>query len=121
MNGSGAGNVWCIPQGCTEAEFLRRLDDVKTMGTKWIRLDFAWASIQRTNDPNRSNWTWFGFDDAVQQAISRGITPVLTLDYTPAWTAGMTMQQRADAYATFAGGVAAHYKALGAGSEVKYF
>jgi polysaccharide biosynthesis protein PslG len=93
------------------------LDDYKTLGTQWLRFDFAWPYIQ----PNSStSYDWTANDAVVNAATSRGIKVLGIIDYTPQWElpSGCTdvyhcpPKNNAD-YATFAATVAARYASVG--------
>lgn len=59
-----------------------RLDDIKAMGTTWIRVDFSWPTIQ----PDSSEkYDWSGYDYLVHQASARGLKILAVLAYTPEW------------------------------------
>lgn len=66
----------------SEAELEKTLDDIKSLGVGWIRVDMAWNSIQPTS---RELFVWGPFDRIVREARERGIAVLPIITYTPQW------------------------------------
>jgi hypothetical protein len=116
---------WCLhnwksdgtPDPCTRTEALARLDDMKSIGVKWVRMDYVWPSVQNCGNPATNpacadyhNWNFAPWDDRIREAHRRGLQVLVDMPYYPDWVTGMTMQQRADAYGNYVNGVARHFK-----------
>ena len=56
-------------------------DEMNTLGATWIRADFEWSGIEAV----KGVFTWARADVAVDEARSRSINVLATLDYTPSW------------------------------------
>jgi polysaccharide biosynthesis protein PslG len=87
------------------------LDQMRTIGVRWIRADFEWSGIEGT----QGNFTWNRADVAVDQAGSHDINVLATLDYTPAWartnqTSDHYPPDDPNDYADFAKAAALRYK-----------
>src|SRR5690349_5733083 len=48
-------------------------------------------------DPNDPHYRWNDIDDAVQDAVARGLTPVLAFDKAPTWAEGPNRPSTSDA------------------------
>ena len=60
----GAGILWE-----SDADLARDLDAMAATGASWIRLDFAWSSIEAT----RAVFSWAATDRVVDAARARGL------------------------------------------------
>lgn len=68
--------------GLTNAQLNARLDDMKTIGVAWVRLDLDWNNIQ---PDNANSYTWSRFDNIVTAANARGLKLLPIITYTPPW------------------------------------
>ena len=66
----------------SEKELEKVLDDIKSLGVGWIRVDMAWNSIQPTS---KDVFVWEPFDRIVREARDRGIAVLPIITYTPEW------------------------------------
>ncbi|MBI4722181.1 MAG: cellulase family glycosylhydrolase [Candidatus Stahlbacteria bacterium] len=57
------------------------LDEVKSLGTKWVRILFPWYALEP--DSGKFNWTYA--DSVVKQCQDRGLHILANIHYTPAW------------------------------------
>lgn len=122
MDGLSAGQAVTpgakgIAMGCCQLETLddaelgRWLDDMRDIGTTWLRFDVMWSVVQ---GGGRTDWDWSRYDRIIAACVQRGIRPLLLLDTTPGWArpAGTTdwhpPTQPAD-FGAFAGAVALRY------------
>jgi hypothetical protein len=93
-----------------------RLDDLKSMGVKWVRIDVSWAEVQGGGP---SSWNWSRYDTFMDLANARGINVLGILAYSPAWArpAGCGDDKCGPAnpadYATFARAAATRYAPKG--------
>jgi polysaccharide biosynthesis protein PslG len=60
----------------------RYLDEVRSSGARWIRIDINWSLIQARGP---SSYDWASFDRVVHAAIARDLKVLATVLYTPAW------------------------------------
>jgi hypothetical protein len=102
-------------------------------GTNYVRLVLSWREVSPTNKPantdfahlsNPSLYTWGTFDTYVQQALSNGLKPMITIWQAPSWAGtlsttdpssfGMSGSVRPDPamFGAFAAAAAAHYQGL---------
>ncbi|WP_299448146.1 cellulase family glycosylhydrolase [uncultured Phycicoccus sp.] len=98
----------------TDADQKAMAAAIAQSGSKWARLDVAWATIQ-PNGPGSFDLAWGvpKVDRAVNNAVSAGLNVVLTFYWAPEWaTVGTGKAAHPDpaAYATAAKWVAARYK-----------
>src|SRR5664280_2248400 len=105
-------------EGMAAAEQVRQLDDMRSLGVRWLRIDLPWSVVQ-AGSPN--SWNWSLFDTTVPLITSRGIQPVLILDFAPGWARSKACakdQRCAPAkpadFARFAAAAAARYARYGA-------
>lgn len=93
------------------------LDDAKSVGAQWVRVDFAWEDYQPFANfaPNFAK-----FDKVLAAANARGLKILATLGFPPTWArkAGCTKTAACPpasvtAFATFAHQAAARYAPLG--------
>lgn len=108
----------------------QKLDQIKDLGARWIRIDINWADIQAGG---KTSYNWSQLDALVNDITSRDIkilgdityTPVWALPTniglipkTPAWKSTWEHYAPADAqnYANFAGKVADRYD-----GKIEYF
>jgi len=66
----------------SEYELERTLDDIKSLGVGWVRVDMAWNSIQPVS---KDTFVWGSFDRIVSEAQERGIAVLPIITYTPTW------------------------------------
>jgi hypothetical protein len=105
----GAGLLWE-----SDSDLSRDLDLMSSVGARWLRLDFDWASIE----DQRGHYDWANLDRVVAAARSRGLQILALPSYSPVWArpVGTTSHYPpADptAFAAFAGAAAARYAAVG--------
>jgi hypothetical protein len=104
-------------QHMNDVQMDATLNDLKSVGFKWIRFDMVWASVQ-PNGP--STFKWAEYDRIVTAARAKGFSLLPTLAYAPAWArqsacassdtcAPTDMSQ----FAAFAHAAAAHYAGQG--------
>ena len=84
-------------------------DLVADSGFVWVRQTFSWAQIE----PQRGEYDWERWDDAVAAATARGLRLIAVLDATPPWSA--SPPDPAD-LARFAAALAARY-----GEQISYY
>jgi hypothetical protein len=78
MGVSLAETLFVLP----EDEIKTELDDIVSLGFGWIRVDFAWSSIQ----PNgRDEFFWDKTDRIIKLANERGLKVLPIITYTPYW------------------------------------
>ena len=110
----GIAAGWRLPW-LSATDRTRYLDLAKTMGTKIVRFDIDWPSIQ-AGGPTSYNWA---AQDAVVQGLNaRGITVLGDIAYTPAWArpSGTTDKYpptNVSDYGNFCGAAARHYSPMG--------
>ena len=101
----------------TPAQLGTSLDDAKTVGAQWIRIDLAWEDYQPFANfaPNFAK-----FDKVVSAANARGLKILATIGFPPTWArkAGCTKTAACPpasttAFAHFAHQAAARYAPLG--------
>ncbi len=56
----------------------RDLDLIQAAGFKFIRMDFGWASIERT----KGQYHWSDYEELLANLETRGLRPVFILDYS---------------------------------------
>lgn len=61
------------------------LDEAETWGADFIRLDYAWASIQPSN---ADQWDWAELDKYVGECAERDLQVMIMLYMAPAWATG---------------------------------
>lgn len=90
-----------------------RLDKIKAMGVKYVRVDISWDAVQKT-DANTFNWAIP--DTTINAITSRGMKPHVILLRTPTWarTADCTTDNTCHPanpaqYAAFAAAAVARY------------
>lgn len=111
--GISYGNTlpWLGAQG-----LAAELNDAKSLGMKWIRLDLDWSDVQPTS---AAGYHWSYFDRVVNAARARGLSLLPVLTYTPAWArpAGATNKMWAPAkpaqFAAFAAAAVRRYAPKG--------
>lgn len=130
--GMNADGVWCIlnwdssgrADPCPRAEAIARLDDMKSMGVKWIRFDYPWPSIQNCGQSCApSKWNWEPWDDFVREAHARGFKVLVDLPYIPDWAKPLSKEQLSDYFGQYAKAVAQHFKdnAKNLNGEVQFY
>lgn len=76
------GSRFGMAIGCYGPESDSCIEGVRATGSKWVRMDIEWASVQWAG-PTYYDWTVY--DNAINAALSKGMKVVGILDYTPAW------------------------------------
>lgn len=99
----------------------QRLDDIKSMGATWVRVDFRWPVIQ---PDNADDYRWRQYDKVVDATSKRGLKILAMVAYTPAWAQDQTCAQKTHSdyeatrcapadpmeFGRFAGAIAHHYQ-----------
>lgn len=95
----------------------RDLDLIRDAGFGWVRMDFAWSSVER----ERGAYRYGPYDELVEGLEARGLKALFILDYSnrlyEADRSVLTEEGR-KAFARFAGAAAARYKGRGVRWEV---
>jgi hypothetical protein len=65
----------------SDADLARELDDYSALGARWVRVDVAWSTIERT----RGSYDWTAQDRVIDAAHARGIQVLAIVTYTPDW------------------------------------
>lgn len=65
-----------------ETQLAYRMQDVRALGAKWIRVDFNWSTIQ---PDNYNDYEWGPYDRVVRAASRYHLKLLVTLAYTPRW------------------------------------
>lgn len=68
--------------GMSDENLDRRLRDIKSLGTTWIRVDFSWNTIQPDSP---EEYKWKGYDRLVEAAGDHELKILALLGYTPKW------------------------------------
>lgn len=72
------------PNVYTGAQENYALDDLKRIGTRWVRIAQGWDDIQHSGPTAPYNWTYL--DRVVPKIVSRGLKPMFEITFnTPAW------------------------------------
>ncbi len=74
-----AGTPWGITAHVPAVSDYDYMDE---LGVSWVRIDFNWSDIEASR---KGSYSWGIHDDAVNEAVSRGIKIFATIAYTPAW------------------------------------
>jgi len=104
-----------------DAELRQRLNDIRQLGTNWIRVDFSWRVIQ-PDSPQRYDWELY--DRLVRVANEYNLKILALVNYTPAWarnpecadlvkeeeSAQKCLPRDNEEFATFARALAIRYK-----------
>lgn len=95
------------------AEQERYLSAARDLGASWLRFDFTWNDIQRSD---AGHYDWARYDALVSRAQQHGLSVLGVIAYPPPWArdrqcAGSQMCRPRDPaeYGRFAGAVAARY------------
>ena len=64
------------------AKQTQQLDEMRLLGVRWLRLDVPWSDVQALDS---NSWNWTAFDTTIPLISTRGINPLLILDFTPRW------------------------------------
>lgn len=67
-----------------ERQLKERMQDIRSTGVNWLRMDFSWAVIQ-PESPHIYHWGMY--DKVVKAATENNMKILATLDYTPKWAA----------------------------------
>ncbi len=62
------------------------LDEIQAMGAQWVRLAFAWSSVEPV-DTTPEYFDWSRWDSEVSSATSAGVSVVATVHGNPSWAA----------------------------------
>jgi hypothetical protein len=65
-----------------DAQIASELDGVAATGSHWLRVDFAWSSLEAFG---RGRYSWGQADRLVAAANARGIHLLAMVAYTPTW------------------------------------
>lgn len=84
----------------------RRIDELLALNVHWIRRDFNWASIEKTN---AGGYNWSSTDQVIAWAHDAGVEVLVTLNGAPEWLSALDWPARYDAYRQFAQAAAARY------------
>jgi len=94
-----------------------RFKDMRALGVRWVRFDVDWSQIQPSSS---SAYSWAGYDRVASALQANGLNGLGIITYTPAWArmaecSGSDKCSPSDpnAYANFAGTVAARYAPKG--------
>jgi hypothetical protein len=66
----------------SDAVMARELDGVAATGSRWLRVDFPWSSLEAGG---RGRYNWAQADRLVTAANARGIHLLAMVAYTPTW------------------------------------
>ncbi len=58
------------------------LNSVKEIGAKWIRVGIIWSLV----NPEKGKFNFGNYDFLINEATKRGISPLVTVIFTPQWT-----------------------------------
>ena len=64
-----------------DADLARDLDEMVATGAQWLRMDFSWSAVEKT----QGSFSWGRIDRVVDAATSRGLKVIALLAYTPNW------------------------------------
>jgi hypothetical protein len=103
----------------SDADLVRQLDGMVSIGAKWLRVDVDWSVIER----QRGTFDWSIPDRVINGARARGMSVLGMLAYTPAWArpAGTTDKcppTDVGAFANFARAAAEHYQGVVSAFEI---
>lgn len=111
MFGISAGGGF---QYLSSSDLQNELDTIKSLGAKWIRVDFSWADIQAGG---KTSYSWDRYDKVVLESKARNIKVLGILGYTPTWArpASCTSNDKCaptnpNDFGTFANAAASRYK-----------
>lgn len=100
--------------GLSSNELQHRLDGIAATGSKWVRFDIQWRSIE----PEKGQYNWSQIDQAVNAVVSHNLRPLAVITYAPDWAriAGcdttLCGPDKPIDYANFAGVVGQRYSQL---------
>jgi polysaccharide biosynthesis protein PslG len=66
----------------SDAKLDRELDLVRSLGARWVRVPFNWATLQQGG---RGTYNWAPSDRIVAQARAHKLYVLAEVSYTPAW------------------------------------
>jgi hypothetical protein len=116
----GFGDAAAFGQGAaSDVWFQRAVASSSTV----VRLQSSWAAIAPTQPADPTNpadpaYNWTSLDEQIRQAVSYGLTPIITLTGAPSWAVGAgapssatpgTWQPNASAYQQFAQAIGTRY------------
>jgi hypothetical protein len=88
----------------------RDLDLIAAAGFKFVRMDFAWAGIER----KKGDYDWANYEQLLSNLEKRGLRALYILDYSnPLYEADNASPQRpesVEAFASWAGAAAKHFR-----------
>lgn len=98
----------------SQNELNRYFDNLRSLGTKWVRWDIDWGNIQ----PNNSNeYQWTATDRVANTAKQYGLISLGIITYTPKWAADSSCKSKFAcspanplAFAQFAGVASQRYR-----------
>jgi hypothetical protein len=82
------------------------LDMIAGAGFKFVRMDFAWAAIER----RQGEYDWSGYEELLANLEKRGLRAILILDYSNPLYEGTASPQHPESIAAFARWAAASAK-----------
>jgi hypothetical protein len=97
-----------------------RVNEVKALGTHWVRMFLTWPDLQ----PSRGAWAqnWVGYYEQAFSALPAGTKVILDVVGTPRWESGSSNEHAAPAnpneYAAFVGALAHKWAGRVAAYEV---
>jgi hypothetical protein len=65
----------------SDADLARELDLMQATGASWVRVDFAWSTIE----PTKGQFDWTNVDRVTAAVAERNLKVLALLTYTPAW------------------------------------
>lgn len=74
-----------------DKDLRQRLDDIKSLGIQWIRIDFNWPTVQPTNG---GDFNWEKYDRVVKAIGDRDMGVLAVLGYTPRWAQDTACQEK---------------------------
>ena len=73
--------------GLSDADLNTELNDIQSLHTGWIRMDFDWSFFQPTRS---STYQWYNYDRVIKAVSAHGIQVLAILDYGNTWAAAAT-------------------------------
>src|SRR5450759_4924096 len=69
----------------TDEQRIQVLDEMKTAGLQWVRIDVGWDMIESSRQGYYDPYWTSRLDTFIEMAVARGLKPLVTLYQTPAW------------------------------------